>query len=59
MKEYRVRFTGENGRSSYQEFHTIEQARELYESLNGEAVIQKFDQGTDYWEDIVYPIYEF
>lgn len=58
MNEYRVRFTGENGRESCREFPTMEQAQALYDSLNGDAVVQKFDPEREYWEDIVYPIYE-
>lgn len=59
MNEYRVRFTGENGRESCREFTTMEQAQALYDSLNGEAVIQKWSPEARAYEDEVFPIYEF
>lgn len=57
MKEYRAKFTGENGRECCEEFDTMEQAQEFYDSRTG-TVIQKLNPETGTWEDVLYPVYE-
>jgi len=59
MKEYRVRLTDGSGKERYEEFDTMDQAQELYDSLDGKAEIQKWNPGTGRYEDVVWPTYEF
>lgn len=58
MKEYRVRFWGQDGADEYMEFDTMEQAQEFYDSLNGMAEIQKYIELTHTYEAVVYPEFE-
>ncbi|MCI9095504.1 MAG: hypothetical protein HFI95_04720 [Lachnospiraceae bacterium] len=58
MKEYRASFTGQDGKTCYKYFDTMEQAQEFYDSRT-ETVIQKLNPETGEYEDAVYPIYEF
>lgn len=59
MKPYKVRFQNEDGKEVSQGFDTMEQAQQLYDSLDGAAVIQKWDGRQQAYEDIVFQIFEF
>ncbi len=61
MKGYRVRFwhSDQDGREDYMEFDTMEQAQEFYDSLNGMAEIQEWNEKWGRWWAVVPPTFEF
>lgn len=60
MGEYRVRFFhgDRDGEEDFMEFNTMEQAQCFYDSLDGMAEIQKYDEERHDYEAIVGPTYE-
>jgi len=59
MDEYRVRYWNEDGREDYMGFGTMEQAQVFYDSLDGMAEIQKYDEEQHAYEAVVFPKFEF
>lgn len=59
MKPYKVRFQNEDGKEVFQDFDTMEQALQLYDSLGGAAVIQKWVEEWQRYDDVVFRIFEF
>lgn len=61
MKPYRVKFwrQDQDGRVEYMECDTMEQAQQFYDSLGGQAEIQKYVEEIHGYEAIVYPEFEF
>ena len=59
MKPYKVRFENEDGKEVSQDFDTMEEAQQLYDSLNGAAVIQKWVEEWQRYDDVVFQIFEF
>lgn len=57
MKEYRVNYwhQDEDGREEYMEFDTMEQAQDFYDSLGGEAEIQKYIEDFHGYETVMHP----
>lgn len=60
MKKYRVRFwySDQDGRKDYMEFGTMEQAQVFYDSLNGMAEIQEWNEKWGRWWMVVPPTFE-
>lgn len=60
MKDYRVRYwhQDQDGREDYMEFDTMEQAREFYNSLDGMAEIQQWNEKWGLWWTIQGPEFE-
>jgi len=61
MKEYRVRFFhgDRDGEEDFMEFDPIEQAQHFYDSLDGKAEIQKYNDYLRCYESTVYPTFEY
>lgn len=59
MKAYRVKRWHEDGSKSFREFDTIEMAMEFYESLDGLAEVQRYNEERHGYEAVVYPEFGF
>lgn len=61
MKPFRVRFwqQNEDGSEAFMEFDSIEQAQAFYDSLDGQAEIQKYIEERHAYEMVMPPTYEF
>ncbi|WP_276950622.1 hypothetical protein [Acetatifactor muris] len=58
-KQYRVKFQDDGGKVIFREFDTMEQAQDLYNSLDEKAEIQKFNEDLGHYEIVVYPTFEY
>nr|WP_300842338.1 hypothetical protein [uncultured Acetatifactor sp.] len=58
-KKYRVKFRGDDGKVIFQEFDTMEQAQNLYDSLDGKAEIHQYIEDLGRYEIVVYPTFEY
>ena len=58
MKEYRVRFWREDGSGDFLEFDSMEQAQVFYNSVSGQAEIQRYVEEIHDYEVVVYPTLE-
>ena len=59
MKEFRVMYWGQDGRAEFMEFDSMEQAQAFYDSLGGEATIQRWDPELSIHIDVLYPVFEY
>lgn len=59
MKPYQVKFWNEDGSEGFWEFDTIQQAMELYDSLDGLAEIHQYNEDRHCYEAIIYPEFEY
>ena len=58
MKEYRVRFWREDWSGDFLEFDSMEQAQVFYNSVSGQAEIQRYVEEIHDYEVVVYPTFE-
>ena len=58
MKEYRVRLWREDGSGDFLEFDSMEQAQVFYNSVSGQAEIQRYVEEIHDYEVVVYPTFE-
>lgn len=58
-KKYRVKFRGDDGEVIFRGFDAMKQAQNLYDSLDGKAEIQKYNDYLRCYESTVYPTFEY
>lgn len=59
MMGYRVRYCREDRTEDFMEFGTMEQAREFYDSMDGQAEIQEWNGKWGRWWTVIFPTFEF
>ncbi len=59
ISNYRVKIQCDDGRVTYRECNTMEQAWEYYDEVDGEAEIQQYNAALGTYEIVVYPAFEY
>ena len=59
MDRYRIKYWCEDGAEGYIGFGSLEMAMEFYESLDGLAEVQQYNEERHEYEAVVYPEFGF
>ena len=59
FKQYQVKYWGDGGEVIFRGFDAMKQAQDFYDSLDGKAEIQKYNDYLRCYESTVYPTFEY
>ena len=59
MDKYRIKYLCGDGSEGYIGFDSMEMATGFYESMEGPAELQQYNEDRHCYEAVVYPEYEF